>query len=119
MFFSIEEPPSLTPWKKRKTENDYNLCLICQEVSNEKVVKQPNIESFQKLPLITRDRAKFGDITVYEFFERSKILSSDDLVKSKACYHKKCYSEFTIMLKNGIEHFKDIMMHWNKKNQQL
>lgn len=32
---------------------------------------------------------------VYEFFERSKNLRGDDLVKYKACYRKKCCSKFT------------------------
>lgn len=40
IFFSMEKPPSLTPCKKRKSETEYNLCVICQEASSEKIVKK-------------------------------------------------------------------------------
>ena len=38
---------------------------------------------------------EYGDMKVYEFFERSKNLSGNELVKYKTCYYKKCCSEFT------------------------
>ena len=89
------EPSSLTAWKKRKTENEYSLCLICQEQSTVKVIKNPNNESLKKLLSLSRERAEYGDTKVFEFVERNKNLCPDDLLNNKACYHKKCYSEFT------------------------
>ena len=89
------EPSSLTPWKKRKTENEYSLCLICQEQSIIKVIKNPNNESLKKLLSLSRERAEYGHTKVFEFVERSKNVCADDLPNNKACYHKKCYSEFT------------------------
>lgn len=53
---------------------------------------------------MTRERAEYGDVKVYDFFERSKNLSGDDLVKSRANYHKKCYSEFTNIEKLNRAH---------------
>ena len=40
----MKKSPLVTPWKKQKTENKYNLCLICQRESSKKVIKTPNIE---------------------------------------------------------------------------
>ena len=49
-----------------------------------------NIESPQKSLLMTREREGCGNLKVYEFFERSSDdWCGDDLVKYKACYHKK------------------------------
>ena len=53
----MDEPSSLTPWKKRKTENEYSLCLICQEQSTVKVIKNPNNESLKKLLSLSRERS--------------------------------------------------------------
>ena len=89
------EPSSLTPWKKRKTENEYSLCLICQEQSTVKVIKNPNNESLKKLLSLSRERAEYGDTKVFKFVERNKNLCADNLLNNKACDHKKCYSEFT------------------------
>ena len=85
------ESSSLTPWKK--TENEYS--LICLEQSTVKVIKNPNNESHKKLLSLSRERAEYGDTKVFEFVDRNKNLSADDLLNSKACYHKKRYNEFT------------------------
>ena len=97
----MSEPSSLTPWKKRKTENKYSLCLICQEQSTVKVIKNPNNESLKKLLSLYRERAEYGDIKVFEFLERNKNLCADDLRNNKASYHKKCYSQFTNIEKSN------------------
>ena len=44
---------------------------------------------------LSRERAEYGDTKVFEFVEGNKNLCADDLLNNKACYHKKCYSEFT------------------------
>ena len=87
------EPSSLTPWKKRKTENEYSLCLICQEQSTVKVIKNPNNESLIKLLSLSRERAEYGDTKVFGFVESNKSQCAEDLLNNKACYHKKCYSK--------------------------
>ena len=105
------EPSSLTAWKKRKTENEYSLCLICQEQSTVKVIKNPNNESLKKLLSLSRERAEYGDTKVFEFVERNKNLCGDDLLNNKACYHKKCYSEFTNIEKRNraIQRYTDAL----------
>ena len=105
------EPSSLTPWKKRKTENEYSLCLICQEQSTVKVIKNPNNESLKKLLSLSRERAEYGDTKVFEFVERNKNLCADDLLNNKACYHKKCYSDFTNIEKRNraIQRYTDAL----------
>ena len=52
------KPSSLTPWKKRKTENEYSLC---QEQSSVKVIRNPNNESLKKLLSLSRELAVYGD----------------------------------------------------------
>ena len=79
----MDEPSSLTPWKKRKTENEYSLCLICQEQSTVKVIKNPNNESLKKLLSLSRERTEYGDTKVFELIERDKNLCADDLLKNK------------------------------------
>ena len=69
--------------------------LICQEQSTVKVIKNPYNESLKKLLSLSRERAQYGDTKVFEFVERNKNLCADDLLNKKACYHKKCFSEFT------------------------
>ena len=105
------EPSSLTPWKKRKTENEYSLCLICQEQSTVKVIKNPNNESLKKLLSLSREWAQYGDTKVFEFVERSKNLCADDLLNNKARYHKKCYSEFPNIekRKRAIQRYTDAL----------
>ena len=107
------EPSSLTPWKKRKTENEYSLCLICQEQSAVKVIKNPNNESLKTLLSLSSERAEYGDTKVYEFVERNKSLCDDDSLHNKACYHKKSYSEFTNIEKRNraIQRYTDALEH--------
>ena len=104
------EPSSLTPWKKRKTENEYSLCLICQERSTVKVIKNPNNASLKKLLSLSRERARYGDTKVFESVERNKNLCADDLLINKACITKNVTANSQI-LKKEIEQFKDTLMH--------
>ena len=105
------EPSSLTPWKKRKTEKEYSLWLICQEKSTVKVIKIPNNESLKKLLSLSREQAEYGDTKVFEFVERNENLCAEDLLNNKACYHKKCYSEFTNIEKRNrtIQRYTDAL----------
>ena len=42
----MEPVPEITPHKKRKSELDYNLCIICQEKqANKDVTKSTAVES--------------------------------------------------------------------------
>ena len=56
------------------------------------------------------EEAEYGDTKVLEFVERNKNLCADDLINNKACYHKKCYSEFTnIEKRNIIQRYTDAL----------
>ena len=107
------DPSSLTPWKKRKTENECSLCLICQEQSAVKVIKNPNNKSLKTLLSLSGERAEYGDAKVFEFVERNKNLCDDDLLNNKACYHKKCYNEFSNIKKRNraIQRYTDALEH--------
>ena len=43
--------------EKKKNRNEYSLCLICQEQSTVKVIKNPNNESLKKLLSLSRERS--------------------------------------------------------------
>ena len=60
---------------------------------------------------LSRERAEYGDTKVFEFVERNKNLCADDLLNNKACYHKKCYSEFTNIEKRNraIQRYTDAL----------
>ena len=81
-YLRIGEPSSLTAWKKRKTENEYSLCLICQEQSTVKVIKNPNNESLKKFLSLSRERAEYGDTKIFEFVEKIKNLCADGLLNN-------------------------------------
>ena len=57
------------------------------------------------------EEAEYGDTKVLEFVERNKNLCADDLINNKACYHKKCYSEFTNIEKRNraIQRYTDAL----------
>ena len=63
-YLGMGEPSLLTPWKKRKTENEYSLRLICQEQSTVKVIKNSNSESLKKLLSLSFDRSRDNDNNV-------------------------------------------------------
>ena len=52
---------SIVPDKKRKTEVDYQYCIICQENNSESTVVNPKLESIEKLLYLTKERHHFGD----------------------------------------------------------
>ena len=66
-------------------------------------------------------QAEYGNIKLYKFYEWSKNLSPDDLVKYKAYCCKKCYSEFTNIEKrnralqrytDALEQGKSTLVKW-------
>ena len=115
------EPSSLMPLKKRKTENEYGLCLICQEQSTVKVIKNPNNKLLKKFLSLSRERAEYGDTKKFEFVERIKNLCADGLLNNKAFYPKKCYSEFagrpssnTLEIENEVRQLRSQSIQYNK-----
>ena len=112
------EPSSLTPWRKRKTENEYSLCLICQEQSTVKVIKNPNNESLKKLLSLSRERAEYGDTKVFEFVERNKNLRAiqrytDALEQGQATIVKRNASN-TLKIENEVRQLRSRSIQYNK-----
>ena len=112
------EPSSLTPWKKRKTENEYSLCLICQEQSTVKVIKNPNNESLKKLLSLSRERAEYGDTKVFEFVERNKNLRAiqrytDALEQGQATIVKR-KAPNTLKIENEVRQLRLRSVQYNK-----
>lgn len=90
-----EDATFVTPWKKRKTDVNYNLCIICQSSNKrKKCVQAPQREKMERLLEICKQRDAFGDSVVKEFVERMKDVDMQLLIDNKAIYHKECYAEF-------------------------
>ena len=102
------EPSLLTPWKKRKTENEYSLCLICQEQSTVKVTKTQTMNhSKSYCHYLVNEQS----MEIQKYSNLCFRNCADDLLNNKACFHKKCYSEFTNIEKRNraIQRYTDAL----------
>ena len=85
-------------------------CIICQEDKNKKsLLRNPCINSFEKLLERTRRRAHYNDSTVLSFVEHTKNISALQLLERKAIYHESCYSNFanTTKLQRAKKRYND------------
>ena len=85
-------------------------CIICQEDKNKKsLVRNPSINSFEKLLERTREHAHYKDSTVLSFVERTKNISALELLERKAIYHESYYSNFvhTTILQRAKKRYND------------
>ena len=93
------------PSKRRKTETNYKLCIICQSSkSSEPKLVEPKLESLENLLAIVTGRHKFGDASVSEFVFRIKASSPADIRKNGGMYHRSCFKDFGN--KSKLEHAK-------------
>ena len=51
----------ITPHKRRKTETNFSLCVICQENTKESTRKDVKDNSIEKVIQSAKDRYKYGD----------------------------------------------------------
>ena len=83
----------MRPSKKRKSDSDSDLCIICQE-SQRDSLEQKRLTSLQTLKERAVQRRKARDITNYEAIQRIEECSIEDTNLSVYA-HRECYAKFT------------------------
>ena len=71
---------------------EYFICL--GKDSQKLFVQQPCQNIIQNLLERTRERASYKDFRLIDFVERTKNVTSEELLKRKLVYHEGCYSSF-------------------------
>lgn len=83
-----EQPP-----KRRKSDVNNVLCIICQEETSSKtVVKEPKADSKKKLVSCVKERAGYGEEKKIWCLQRLDLLT---MAEKQFKYHKECYKEIT------------------------
>ena len=86
---------AITRWKKGKTIND-GLCVICQSTSKTySVVKQPKLESLNKLLESCKVRHENHDSTVTDLFDIFGTITAPEFIEKHFIYHRECYNRLT------------------------
>ena len=68
----MDDSISIAPAKKRKTEIDYKLCIICQQKKiTEDLVANPRLDSIENVLSLSRERLEYGDTDVTGFVQRT------------------------------------------------
>ena len=101
MNFSLGVDESfLIKTKKRKTESEVDLCIICvNKKPKENVIKELKLSSIKNLLSISRERYSYGGPAVAEFVSRTTEGIETDIINKKEKYHKSCYRNFTTKVK--------------------
>lgn len=87
---------AIAPNKKRKTETEYQYCIICQlPLTNEQLVANPKLESLEIILSLTRERHSYGDTSVADFFHRMKNCTSQIIQNDNGTYHRSCYKDLS------------------------
>ena len=70
-------------------------CIVCQDAKwKERLVATPSEESFRKLLVCARERAKYRDGTVVKLVERTKD-ALPSVLTTNSSYHKSRYAGIT------------------------
>ena len=81
--------------KKRNTETDYKLCIICQQKKTTKdLVANPRLDSIENVLSLSRERPDYGDTDVTGFVQRTINETAAIITESNGSYHRSCYKEF-------------------------
>ena len=84
------------PKKKRKTETDYQNCAICQKkLATEALVATPKLNSIANVPILSRERHKYGDPAVAEFVQCTLNKTASVIYKKYESYHQSYYKQFS------------------------
>ena len=84
---ATSEAPAL---KRSRLDTNYSTCIICQKENNHDLVVSPT--NFQKLDSV-KERALYGDSYFPEVNKRLQIVTEEELVSSKATWHRICYQQ--------------------------
>ena len=77
--------------KEQEKEVDFRLCIICQKKSDENLVENP--VSHEKLLKFIEERVLYGDSQFSEVWTKLKSISPEELISSKASWHRNCYQD--------------------------
>ena len=104
----------IAPAKKRKTETDYQKCVICQKkLATEALVAIPKHNSIVNLLNLSRERHKYGDTALAEFVQRTVNETALIIREKNGSYHRSCYKEFPnrSKLDRVINRFQKAVQH--------
>ena len=87
---AASEAPAL---KRTRLDTNYSKCIICQEENNHDLVVSPT--NSQKVLDSVKERALCGDSYFPEVNRRLQIVTEEELVASKATWHRICYQQTT------------------------
>ena len=104
----------IAPAKKRKTETDYQKCVICQKkLAAEALVAIPKHNSIADVLNLSRERHKYGDAALAEFVQRTVNETASIICEKNGSYHRSCYKEFSnrSKLDRVIDRFQKAVQH--------
>ena len=81
---------SITPWKRRKPDNDFFLCFLSYSQSSKQVIKRPSLDSLSKVVNLCKERESCSQIICIN----DVVKNHHKYVKIEIFYLKICYSEF-------------------------
>ena len=107
----MENIPEVTPLKRKKTNLDFRLCIICQkDEPSFEITKTVAVNSLETLILRCNKRAQCKDSKVFEFIDRIKEVTIIDILNNNGFYHRKCYKTYSNLneVKRAEQRFKDL-----------
>ena len=87
---AASEAPAL---KRSCLDTNYSKCIICQEENKHDLVVSPT--NSQNMLDSVKERALYGDSYFPEVNRRLQIVTEEELVVSKATWHRICYQQTT------------------------
>ena len=67
---------ALQPTKRKRQENKYSCCIICQVVRKELLTKRPQMKSYVNILTSGQQRVEYGDLLYSDINDRSKDFSA-------------------------------------------
>ena len=110
----MDDAKVIPPAKKRKTETDYQKCVICQKkLAAEALVAIPKHNSIADVLNLSRERHKYGDAALAEFVQRTVNETASIICEKNGSYHQSCYKEFSnrSKLDRVIDRFQKAVQH--------
>ena len=104
----------MTPAKKRKTETDYQKCVIClKKLEAETLVAIPKRNSIANVLNLSREKHKYGDTAAAEFVQRTVNETASIVCVKNGSYHRSYHKEFSnkSKLDRVIDRFQETLQH--------
>ena len=110
----MDDAKVIAPAKKRKTETDYQKCVICQKkLATEVLVAILKYYSIINVLNLSRERHKYRDTVLAEFVQRTVNETVSIISEKKGSYHRNCCKEFSnrSKLERVIDRFQKAVQH--------